>query len=93
MNNMADLYDEIEFRKDGIIVKRAAEVLDQTLEFLEEIKEKTLFDSIGEGMFAEVKRPKDGGKGLDGVVQKGPDYWNPFEDHFKSRLGIRGGDR
>ncbi|MFW5782166.1 MAG: lysine 5,6-aminomutase subunit alpha [Candidatus Muiribacteriaceae bacterium] len=93
MNNMADLYDEIEFRKDGIIVKRAAEVLDQTLEFLEEIKEKTLFDSIGEGMFAEVKRPKDGGKGLDGVVQKGPDYWNPFEEHFKSRLGIRGGDR
>jgi hypothetical protein len=30
-------------------------------------------------MFADIKRPPDGGKGKRGVVEKAPDYCNPFE--------------
>jgi beta-lysine 5,6-aminomutase alpha subunit len=45
-------------------------------------------------MFAEVKRPKNGGKGFDGVIEKDPDYWNPFETFLKKRLGIdKGGEK
>ena len=28
--------------------------------------------------FADIKRPRDGGKGLDGVVNKAAGYFNPF---------------
>jgi beta-lysine 5,6-aminomutase alpha subunit len=82
MNAIADFQDEIDFRKDGIIAGRAREVLDQTIAFLEEVSEIGLFDSIEQGMFAEIKRPKDGGKGLDGVVEKAEDYWNPVEERL-----------
>ena len=36
MNNMADLGAEVEFRADGMIVKRAQAVLEETVAFLEE---------------------------------------------------------
>lgn len=90
MNNMKDFYNEIEFKKDGIIVRRAHEVLDRTISFLEEIEKESLFDAIEKGKFAEVKRPKDRGKGLSGVVQKSAEYWNPFEDFLKEKLKTGG---
>lgn len=83
MNNMADFAEEIEFKKDGIIVKRAEEVLNRTIEFLKEVEETGLFNSIEKGLFADIKRQKDGGKGYEGVVKKSPEYWNPVEDFLK----------
>jgi beta-lysine 5,6-aminomutase alpha subunit len=88
MNNMESLYDEMEFKKDGIIVGRAHEVLDRTLSFLGEVEGKGLLDSIAEGLFADVKRPKDGGKGLEGLVKKDESYWNPIEASLKAGLGL-----
>jgi beta-lysine 5,6-aminomutase alpha subunit len=88
MNNMESFYDEVEYKKDGLIVGRAKQVLGETVSFLREISDKGLLDAIATGMFAEVKRPKDGGKGLEGLVKKGPEYWNPVEDALKSGLGL-----
>jgi beta-lysine 5,6-aminomutase alpha subunit len=88
MNTMGSFADEVEFRSDGLIVKRAKDVLAQTLDFLRVIESKGLLDAIGEGLFAEVKRPKDGGKGLEGLVKKGEEYWNPVEDGLKAGLGL-----
>lgn len=88
MNNMASFYDEIEFREGGIVRTRAEEVLDRTLEFLREISKAGLFEAIARGDFADVKRPADGGKGLEGIVRKGPRYWNPFEEHLTKTLGL-----
>jgi beta-lysine 5,6-aminomutase alpha subunit len=88
MNNIANLHDEIEFKKDGLIVKRARQVLDEAIGLLEEVADVSLFDAIEKGMFAEVKRSKTGGKGLDGVIEKAPDYWNPFEEFLKKELRI-----
>jgi beta-lysine 5,6-aminomutase alpha subunit len=88
MNSMASFGDEIEFRKDGIIVGRAHEVLDRTLEFLREIERKGLMDSIAEGLFADIGRPKDGGKGLEGLIRKDPEYWNPVENRLSSALRL-----
>lgn len=87
-NNMADFLNEISFKKDGIIVKRAHQVLDKSLDMLKEIKKKGLFEAIEEGMFADIKRRKDGGKGLDGVFEKSDDYYNPVEDYLKKKLKI-----
>jgi beta-lysine 5,6-aminomutase alpha subunit len=88
MNNMEGFYDDIEFKKDGIIVSRAHEVLAQSILFMEEVDKTGLFDAIEKGLFADVKRPKDGGKGFEGLIKKGPAYFNPFEDHLKRELGL-----
>ncbi len=90
MNNMEGFADDVEFKKGGVVMTRAREVLDQTIAFLEEVGGMGLFDAIERGLFAEVKRPKDGGKGLEGLIKKGPTYWNPFEERLERELGISG---
>jgi len=88
MNAMASFSDEIEFREGGIVKTRAREVLERTVGFMEEIAGAGLLEAIERGMFADVKRAKDGGKGLDGLVAKGEGYWNPVEEALKSGLGL-----
>ena len=75
---MKDFGEEIEFKKDGIIQSRAQEVLQKAADLLEEIEQQGMFATLEQGIFADIKRPKDGGKGLDGVVVKTDNYFNPF---------------
>jgi beta-lysine 5,6-aminomutase alpha subunit len=77
-NNMSNIGDEVEFKEGGIIRNRAAEVLNDSVELLEKIVAEGLFNALEKGIFGDVKRPKNGGKGLDGVCQKGEHYMNPF---------------
>ena len=79
-NNMKDLGEEIRFKENGVIQNRAKKVLEETIELLEEIKIKGLFESLEQGIFADVKRSKTGGKGLEGVFEKSDNYFNPFID-------------
>jgi beta-lysine 5,6-aminomutase alpha subunit len=76
--NMKDIGDEVQFKEGGIIRNRAAKVLDDAVELLEKIVAEGLFNALEKGIFGDVKRPKNGGKGLDGVCQKGENYMNPF---------------
>lgn len=89
LNNIADFSDDIEFKKDGIMQTRAKNVLDETIDFLEDINKMGLFDAIENKKFAEVSRPKNGGKGLEGVVQKSNDYYNPFYTYLENELNIK----
>jgi len=75
---MQDLHSEIEFKTGGKIESRAQEVLAQTEQMLAEIEECSLATAIGKGSFAEISRTPVGGKGLDGVISKSADYYNPF---------------
>ena len=78
-NNARHLGDEIEYKKDGIIQKRAQKVLHDADELLAQIEKDGLFPTIEAGKFAAVKRPFTGGKGLEGVATKDNDfYFNPF---------------
>lgn len=77
-NNARHLGDEVEFKKDGIIQKRAQEVIGKADALLAEIEKEGLFSTIEQGKFGGVKRPKDGGHGLEGVCTKGDNYFNPF---------------
>ena len=90
-NNMRNLGDEIEFKKDGIIQRRAAGVLENGAEMLEEIEKEGLFSIIEQGKFAGVKRAMNGGKGLDGVFRKDEEYFNPLLELMKNKL-INGGN-
>jgi beta-lysine 5,6-aminomutase alpha subunit len=84
-NNMKNIGDEMEFKEGGICRKRAHEVLDNTIKLLEELVKEGLFTALEKGIFGDVKRPKDGGKGLAGVVTKGENYFNPFIKMMKER--------
>ncbi len=75
---MADLGEDIEYKKGGIIQSRAQEVLQKAADLLGEIERTGLFATLEKGVFADIKRPLDGGKGLDGVVTKSDRYFNPF---------------
>ena len=82
-NNMKNIGDEVEFRNGGIIQSRAQSVLDQALVLLQQIEKEGLFNALEKGIFADVKRQRTGGKGLNGVVEKGENYRNPFIEIMK----------
>ncbi len=77
-NNARDLGDDIEFKSGGIMETRANEVVAEAQKLLEEIEDIGLFQTIEQGKFGDVKRSRTGGKGLEGVVEKDGDYFNPF---------------
>jgi beta-lysine 5,6-aminomutase alpha subunit len=79
-NNAKSIGDEVEFKKDGIIQKRAQEVLNKAEELLKDIEKEGIFDTIEKGKFGGVKRSFTGGKGLSGVIEKDEEYFNPFID-------------
>ncbi|MCK9290210.1 MAG: lysine 5,6-aminomutase subunit alpha [Bacteroidales bacterium] len=87
-NNMKNIGDEVEFKKDGIIRKRAQQVLDEAIELLERIEREGLFMALEKGIFGDVKRSKTGGKGLEGVVMKATEYNNPFIAYMKGETNI-----
>lgn len=82
-NNMKSIGEEMEFKENGIIRNRAKEVLDKAIDLLEQLNKEGLFTALEKGIFGDVKRPKNGGKGLEGVTQKGKNYMNPFVNLMK----------
>lgn len=87
-NNMRNLGEELEFKAGGRIEQRAQQVLAEATQFLEEVRDKGLFAALEEGQFADVKRSREGGRGLQGVFMKSGSYENPFEDQLRQRLGL-----
>lgn len=84
-NNMHSIGEEMEFKEGGICRERAKLVLNNTIALLEEIIKEGLFTALEKGIFGDVKRPKNGGKGLEGVTQKGENYYNPFVEIMKGK--------
>ena len=72
------LGDEITFKPDGIVARRQQEVFDNALHLLEEAAKDGMMTAIGKARFGDTARQPDGGKGLSGVVQRAPDYFNPM---------------
>lgn len=83
---MADLGDELEFKQGGIIQTRAKTVLENAVTLLGEIEKLGLFGTLEQGIFADIRRMRDGGKGLAGVVKKEQGYFNPFIEMMKGAV-------
>ena len=77
--NARHLGEELTFAPGGRVETRAADVLAGAERVLERIAKEGLLASLASGAFAATRRPPDGGRGLDGVVAKEPEYENPFE--------------
>ncbi len=88
-NNMKDISEEIQFKQGGIIDQQASKELKNAYELLAKIEKQGLFKTLESGTFAGIKRPIDGGKGLEGVVKKNVSYFNPFINIFlKNKEGV-----
>ena len=75
------LGDEIhQWKPGGIVETRAREVLTSAHRLLEEVQRESIWDAIGHGAFADVKRTRTGGKGHAGVVPRHAEYVNPILD-------------
>jgi beta-lysine 5,6-aminomutase alpha subunit len=72
------LGDEIEFKPDGIVARRAVQVLDEACSLLERVRSATIWEAIAQGAFADVKRERTGGRGFEGVLPRSPGYVNPL---------------
>jgi len=82
------LSDEVEFKKGGMIQQRAAQVLCEADALLAEVRDEGLFSAISRGVFADVKRGMESGRGLDGVAMKASDYCNPVDDMLTGMAGL-----
>ena len=76
--NARHLADELRFDPDGRIVARAREVLAEAETILTRVASRGLFAALADGVFADTRRPLRGGRGFEGVVERGGDYANPF---------------
>lgn len=70
--------EAVDYRAGGVIHERACEVLNNAKTLLADVEKTGLFGALEQGVFAKVKRPYLGGKGLDGVASKAKDYLNPI---------------
>jgi beta-lysine 5,6-aminomutase alpha subunit len=84
MNTARHFGEEITFKPDGIIERRAQAVLTDCEALLHRVADMGLMNSIEGALFADVSRPPDGGRGFDGVFARSSDYWNPFEDALQA---------
>ncbi len=86
-NAARDLGEEIEFKRGGIIQTRAQDVLAGAHELLERIAQTGLFEAIDRATFGDVSRRRDEGRGIEGIVDTEPGYFNPvvelmFQDSY-----------
>lgn len=84
------LGDEIQFKPGGLIEKRAEHVLAAAHDELAHVADVGLMAAIGEGMFADIRRKPEGGKGHDGVLPRGAGYFNPFLDLLRPGPDVLG---
>ena len=79
MNAAGRLSEDFHPAPGGFIATRANTVLGEAVELLERILEHEhgLLDAIADGTFGLMRRPADGGRGLEGVARRSESYYNP----------------
>jgi beta-lysine 5,6-aminomutase alpha subunit len=82
LNAAGNLAEDFRPAPDGLIVKRAHQVLGEAVDLLERIvaDDDGLLAAIAAGTFGLMKRPPEGGKGAEGVIAKADGYRNPAAD-------------
>jgi beta-lysine 5,6-aminomutase alpha subunit len=87
-NAARDLGEEIEFKRGGIIQTRAQEVLAGAHALLARIADIGLFSALGEGVFGDVPRQIDEGRGSEGIIETGEGYVNPVTELMRGASSL-----
>ena len=87
----APLRESLQAVSGGPLDRRAAAVLKEAVELLRQVAEAGMFEAIERGWFADTPRPRDGGRGLEGVARRAPAYHNPFLELWEPGLAEAAG--
>ena len=87
-NAARDLGEEIEFKRGGIIQTRAQQVLRDAHLTLERIAAIGLFKAIEGGIFGDVSRHLEGGRGMEGIVATEEGYFNPVTELMRGAPSV-----
>ena len=87
-NAARDLGDEIEFKAGGVIQTRAQEVLAGAHALLARIAGISLFSALGEGIFGDVPRQIDEGRGSEGIIETREGYFNPVTELMRGASSL-----
>jgi beta-lysine 5,6-aminomutase alpha subunit len=71
----------------GFIEQRARQVLGESVGLLRRITDEGLLTAIADGTFGITRRPADGGRGLEGVISRAGDYFNPAAEILENGNG------
>jgi len=82
----------LSFQPSSFVVSRAHEVLDEAVGLLRRICGEGLLNAIADGTFGVTRRPPDGGRGLDGVIERAAGYFNPVLAVLSPQLSPAQGD-
>ena len=77
-NAARDLGTQFEWREDSLVASRAHEILHDAVALLHQMDDLGLFQGLQAGLFADIKRSPDSGRGLEGVIERNEAYFNPF---------------
>ena len=77
-NAARDLGEQFDWREDSLVVRWASQILCDAVELLREMDKLGLFKGLEAGLFANIKRTPEGGRGLEGVITRNEQYFNPF---------------
>jgi len=81
-NAARDLGEQFDWRKDSLVAHWAGQILREALDLLRQIDDLGLFKGLAAGLFATIKRSPEGGRGLDGVIKRNEEYFNPFYERL-----------
>lgn len=75
-----DLGEQFDWREESLVARWANQILCDAIELLREMDRLGLFKGLETGLFANIKRSPEGGRGLEGVIKRNEKYFNPFYD-------------
>ncbi len=81
-NAARGLGEQFDWREDSLISKWANQILHDAVNLLQQMDSLGLFKGLEAGLFADIKRSPDGGRGLDGVIERDEGYFNPFYERL-----------
>jgi beta-lysine 5,6-aminomutase alpha subunit len=81
-NAARNLGEQFEWREESLVAHFASQILREAVELLREIDRLGLFKGLEAGLFADIKRSPEGGRGLDGVIKHNENYFNPFYEEL-----------
>ena len=81
-NAARDLGEQFDWREDSLVALWANQILREAVELLQEMDRLGLFKALEAGLFADIKRSAEGGRGLEGVMRRNEGYFNPFYEEL-----------
>jgi beta-lysine 5,6-aminomutase alpha subunit len=77
-----DLGEQFDWREDSLVAQWANKILREAVELLQEMDTLGLYKALEAGLFADIKRSPEGGRGLEGVMSRNERYFNPFYEEL-----------